>query len=213
MPEDRKIPSLTNLLKFARVRARGRRPSLVSERQQAESSTGRSFGAFYYESLITGVIGFINAGMKGGAIEESIQNVAQVKRSSFEEVARGLGARLDEARPAAAARGPRRLEVVIDNEVTASIRVHLELTEASGMKAWWFVHFTPGALSPVELSLYETAAALVAEASQFHGLCCIVEARRGLVHVVNSTEAKRASRMSALAEESRAYDQIWQSGD
>lgn len=207
------IPSLTNLLKFARVRARGRKPSLASQRRQAENPSGTSFGAFYYESLLSAVIQFVNAGSRGSAVADAIQSAHPAKRSSFEDVSKGLTVLLDQAGAGAAARGPRRLEVSVEGDVVVSVRVHLELTLKTGNQVWWFIHFSRGALSPIEFSLYETAAAIAARQSAFHGDCSIVLPRLSLITKVDTSEALRPERVSALAAESEAFDEVWRSGE
>jgi hypothetical protein len=203
------VPSLSNLSHFADARARGLTSPVAGHRRQAEAPKEGRFPSFYYESLLSGVIAFVAAGLKGPALRDTIERATDSKKASYRACAEGLAKALDQVKPSLAARG-KRVQVEIGGQPVVRVRIHLVLVEQAGRRVLCYLHFSGDRLTATELAMVETSIALASRQISHHGPVAIISARSGELRYVNVDSATAANRVTALQAESDAYRTEWE---
>ncbi|MBD8611836.1 hypothetical protein IFT77_15210 [Frigoribacterium sp. CFBP 13729] len=210
MDQAKHIPSLAHLRDFARARNSGRATHVAADRQQVTAPSDNKFFAFAYEKFLTAVIEYVNNGCRGGALERAVENSSSKMHDSYAAAAQGLTQLLAEVQPISARRRQRNIVAVDDDgEELVSLRVHLIFELANGDEIAALFYFSERRLTPIEMTLVETATALAVGQADPTLIPAILLARTGQLVVVDSLEATSSDRVAFLQDEAAAYKDEW----
>lgn len=210
MDQTEHIPSLAHLRDFARARKNGRATHVAADRQQVTAPRDNKFFAFSYEKFLTAVIEYVNNGCRGAALEQVVENSSNRMHASYAASARGLAHLLNELQPVSARRRQRNIIAVdADGEELVSLRVHLILELANGDQIGALIYFSERRLTPIEISLVETATALAVNRADPNLIPAVLVARTGELILINSSAATSQDRVALLQDESAAYRNEW----
>jgi hypothetical protein len=210
MDQARHIPSLAHLREFSRARNSGRATHVPADRQQVTAPSDTQFFAFVYEKFITAVIDYVNDGCRGGALERAVENSSSRMHVSYAAAARGLTKLLAELQPVSARRRQRNIVALDDDgEELVSLRVHLIFELANGDQIGALIYFSERGLTPIEVTLMETATALAVGQVDQNLIPAILIARTGQLATIDSLEATSSNRVAFLQNEAAAYRDEW----
>lgn len=209
MDVDKHTPSLTHLREFTRARAAGRPTHVASDRRQVLAPANDRIFAFAYERFLSGVITFVRAGNRGGALEQAVFEASDRMRPSYAAAAKGMVSALETLRPLDVQRRQGNVVVVdSDGYELVSLRIHL-LFESSDRRVGASMYFSEKGLSEPELVVMDTAIALAARMIDPLMLPALIMVRRGEVRLIDAKAATSEERVSFLRSESMAYRAAW----